>query len=150
MIGNDTVIGIEAKVSEPYDKKIKDKRIGATDNMNKRLDSCISYLLGQNKSEEVEQLYYQLFSATIGTILEAKRRTKKKAVVLFLTFTGNVSMESNYINNMKVNNEAFKKFCEALCLGDKGGVLTNIPGLDKEHIEVWIKSVEVNIGTYTY
>ena len=94
-------------------------------------------------------MYYQLFSATIGTILEAKRNNKKKAVALFLTFTGNVAKESKYEDNVAINNAAFELFCSKLGLGPEGGKLKNVPGLNGEPIECYVKKVNVEIA-YNY
>ena len=149
MVGDSSVIGIEAKVSESFDKQISEKRIGATDNMHTRLDSCLSFLYGEKLPNNAEQMYYQLFSATIGTIIEAQRRGKKKAVVLFLTFTGNVSKESDYNDKVAINEKAFMAFCNSLGLGEEGGKLNFIPGLGDNQIDCFVKSVKVEIA-YNY
>ena len=149
MIGSSIVIGIEAKVSESFDKQIKDKRAGAGDNMIRRLDSCLDYLYGKNNHpENAESLYYQLFSATIGTILEAERHNKKKALVLFVTFVGDVNKEPQYADHVQANDKAFKEFCYSLGLGEKGGKLKSIPGAKDKDLECWIKGIKVTIGDY--
>ena len=148
MIGESSVIGIEAKVSESFDKQIKVKKVNASENMHTRLDACKNYLFG-DKDINVDEMYYQLFSATIGTILEAKRNEKTKAVALFLTFTGNVSKEPEYGENVKINNHAFELFCSELGLGPEGGKLKNVPGLNGKPIECYVKKVNVEIA-YNY
>lgn len=149
MIGSSMVIGLEAKVSEPFDKQIKAKRIGATDNMKCRLNACLDYLYGENNHPgNAEDLYYQLFSATIGTILEAERNKKKKALVLFITFNGDVDKEPQYADHIQANDEAFKSFCTSLGLSEKGGKLSSIPGAKDKDLECWIKGVKVTIGDY--
>lgn len=153
MVGDTSIIGIEAKVSEGYDKKLKVKRKGATENMQNRLDSCLLFLYGkkENIPECAEELYYQLFSATIGTIVEAWKKNKTKAVVLFLTFDGNIEKESDYCNKIKTNNNAFESFCKSLGLSKKGGKLKCIPGLNNKQIECWIIRAKITIEpNYTY
>ena len=95
MIGKNTVVGIEAKVSETFDKQIKDKRVGTSENMNTRLDSCLDYIY-KERPENAEDLYYQLFSATIGTVIEAKKHNYKNAIALFVVFVGEVAKEPKY------------------------------------------------------
>lgn len=152
LVGKNLVIGVEAKVSEPYDSKISEKRKKAesenNNNMICRLDSCLSYLYGTNLPKNVEDLYYQLFSATIGTILAAKNNHKTKALVLFITFTGDVEKERYYNKHIQDNEDAFKAFCNSLGLGDEGGKIPNVPG--DPQIECWIKSVKINIGNYSF
>lgn len=153
MIGDTSIIGIEAKVSEFYDKKIGEKRKGASENMKKRLDSCLQYLYGEkgNIPDNAEELYYQLFSATIGTIVEARKKNKTKAVALFLTFDGNVAKESDYCKKVKTNNDAFESFCKSLGLSNNGGKLNDIPGLDNKQIECWIIRAKITIeSNYTF
>lgn len=149
MCGKESIIGVEAKVSESFDKKISEKRKGATQNQSLRLDSCIKFLFGESAPKEVEDMYYQLFSATIGTILQAVKDNKKHAIVLFLTFTGNVSKEIDYSAHVEENNSAYEKFCLALGLSKDGGKLKYIPGLGKNQIECWIKRANVVID-YNY
>lgn len=146
MVGDDTIIGIEAKVSEAYDKLIKVKKKDATENMNKRLKSFFEFLYGKDCfPKDVDDLYYQLFSATIGTIQEAIKQNKRKAIVLFLTFVGDVAKESKYDNNVSTNEKAFKDFCNTLGLGDEGGKLMSVPGIKDAKVECWIKKVKVEI-----
>lgn len=147
MIGKDTIIGIEAKVSEPFDKKIKDKRFGASDNMCRRLDSCIDYLY-KNKPDNVEDLYYQLFSATVGSIIEAKKHEKKNVVSLFIVFDGDVLKEPQYEDKVKENEKAFKAFCQSFGLDETGGKIPNIPkAID---VNCWIKKIKIHIDNYSF
>jgi len=148
MLGKNVVVGIEAKVSESFDKRIGDKKKGATDNMKTRLKTSLEYIYGDNVPEHSDELFYQLFSATIGTLEEAKKRDKKKAVILFVTFVGDVSKEKDYDNNVRTNNEAFKSFCQTLGLDEKGGKLSSVPGA--EGIECWIRKIDVNVGSYSF
>ena len=149
MIGNNTVIGIEAKVSEPFDKRIEDKRKGATDNMKQRLNSCLDYLY-KRRPDNAEKMYYQLFSATIGSIIAAKTLKDKdiqNVISLFVIFVDNVDKEEGYDDHVKDNNDAFKVFCESFGLDENGGKLPEIP--KAPGINCWIKKVIVHIGDYS-
>lgn len=147
MLGNDTAIGVEAKVSESFDKQIKEKRIGASKNMHTRLDSCLDFMYS-SRPDNAEELYYQLFSATIGTIIEAKKNHFKNAIALFVVFVGNVAKEPNYADHLSINKKAFADFCASFGLDEKGGRLPEVPGA--KGIKVWIKKVEVNIENFKF
>ncbi len=149
MIGSNTVIGIEAKVSESFDRRIGEKRKGASENMNQRLDSCLQYLYNSTP-ENAGELYYQLFSATIGSIIAAKSQKEKNiknVISLFVVFVGNVDKEDDYDKRVSDNDEAFKQFCESFGLDENGGKLPEIPKAPE--INCWIKKVKVHIGDYS-
>lgn len=145
MISNNTVVGIEAKVSESFDKRIKAKRVAGGENMNTRLNACLD-LMHKQCPANAEDLHYQLYSATIGTILEAKKRGLSNAVVLFVVFIGDVAKEQDYDKRIKNNNVAFIDFCKNFNLDEHGGCIPEIPGAPS--INVVIKKVEVNIDDY--
>lgn len=154
MIGKDCVIGIEAKVSESFDEKISKKRCQATENMAKRLNGAIQYVYGENTPEGVEDMHYQLFSATIGTIEEAKKHGKENAITLVIVFKGDAceATDPNYGNNVKANNEAFKKFYDSVHEVNAPDGPINVASADG--INCWLKKVEVTVKTnntqYTY
>lgn len=152
MIGKNTLIGVEAKVSEPFDKTIKDKRNrkDVTANMKLRLNSCLNYLY-KTIPENADDLYYQLFSATIGTIIAAKNlkdKDIKNVISLFVVFTGNVDKEKGYDDHVRENEKAFKEFCNSFGLDENGGELPKIPGAPD--IRCWIKKIHVDIGSFSY
>ena len=138
MIGNESVIGIEAKVSESFDKKVSEKSAA-------RVDALIKFLYGKDIEINKDKLFYQLLTSSVGTIKEALNNGKKKAVVLFITFNGNVYKEKQYEKHIKINTEAFSYFSESLRLNDSGK-LVSIPGCDN-NTECWIKHITVDIGS---
>lgn len=138
MIGNESVIGIEAKVSESFDKKVSEKSTA-------RVDALIKFLYGEEIDINKDKLFYQLLTSSVGTIKEALNNGKKKAVVLFITFNGNVYKEKQYEKHIKINTEAFSYFSESLRLNDSGK-LVSIPGCDN-NTECWIKHITVDIGS---
>ena len=146
MIGDgDTIIGIEAKVSESFDKRIEEKRKGAKENMNLRLNSCLDYLY-ETRPKNAERLYYQLLSATIGSIIEAKNLNKHNVISLIIVFEGEVDKEKDYDQHVKDNEDAFKDFCSTFNLDEKGGKLPDIP--KAPGINCWIKKIKVNITAH--
>lgn len=145
MISKNTVVGIEAKVSESFDKRIKAKRKFGGKNMNTRLNACLDFMHKQCPAN-AENLHYQLYSATIGTVIEAKKRGLSNAVVLFVVFIGDVAKERDYDKRIKNNNDAFIDFCKTFNLDEHGGCIPEIPGAPS--INVVIKKVEVNIDDY--
>jgi hypothetical protein len=138
MIGNESIIGIEAKVSESFDKKVSEKSTA-------RVDALIKFLYGKDIEINKDKLFYQLLTSSVGTIKEALNNGKKKAVVLFITFNGNVYKEKQYEKHIKRNTEAFCYFSESLRLNDSGK-LVSIPGCDHK-IECWIKHITIDIGS---
>lgn len=138
MIGNESIIGIEAKVSESFDKKVSEKSTA-------RVGALIKFLYGEDIDINKDKLFYQLLTASVGTIKEAINNGKKKAIVLFITFEGNVYKEKQYEKHIKRNTEAFCYFSESLRLNDSGK-LVSIPGCDHK-IECWIKHITIDIGS---
>lgn len=140
MVGNESVVGIEAKVSESFDELVSKKS-------TKRVNALMEFLYGVNEAsvEDKNELYYQLITATVGTIKEAKLKGKKKAIVLFITFTGNVNKEKSYEANIKRNKKALEYFYKKIKINNNGK-LNNLPGSDDD-IECWIKSVIIHINS---
>ena len=140
MCGENSVIGVEAKVSESYDELISKKSVH-------RVNALMKYLCGVDTPSDVdkENLYYQLLTASVGTIKAAVERGKDKAVVLFITFTGNVSKERNYEQKININTDAFSYFQQKLKL-DRNGKLQDVPGV-KGKFECWIRHITVDINT---
>lgn len=146
MIGKNCVIGVEAKVSESFDILIKDKRINASENMKKRLSGAINFIYGDKVPFDVEDMHYQLFSATVGTVLEAQKHKEcKNAIILVLVFKGDVckATDPSYDNNVKVNNEAFKKFYDSVHVDNTPEGLIKIASAGD--INCWLKKIEVEV-----
>jgi len=119
MIGKNCVIGLEAKVSEPFGNNTVEQEWEKAETVNKkekRIPGLIKFLSNKDHSDfkstptSIKNLQYQLLTATVGTILEAKRRKKKQAIVLVLIFTGNVAKEDGYKQKIDRNNKAFDAF----------------------------------------
>lgn len=136
----DCIIGVEAKVSESFDKDW----INALNEQknNKTEENTRAYRLRKRlvkfDSEEVDKIGYQLFTATRATINYAIEKKKNKCIVLVIVFEGEIHKEKSYKENVEKNNKDFSEFCKAI--GAQDGK-TNIDG-----IECWIKKVTVNIS----
>ena len=109
------VIGIEAKVNEPfgasiYDELKKAESENRTD-MIERIKWLKSTILpdSEQEKEESNHLKYQLFTATAGALLETYRRNLNKCIVLILSFRA---------ENMEPNNDnqtSFNSFVNTVC-----------------------------------
>ncbi len=135
----DCIIGVEAKVSESFDKDWinalnKQKKNNEEDTRAYRLRKR----LVKFDSEDVDKIGYQLFTATRATINYAIEKKKNKCIILVIVFEGEIDKEKSYKENVEKNNKDFSEFCKAI--GAQDGK-TNIDG-----IECWIKKVTVNIS----
>lgn len=132
------VVGVEAKVSEPFDKKISERKKNASNNLLKRIEGFADLLYGERRPDNFDDLRYQLFSATVGTIIEANNRNVDNAIMLVIVFEGNgVDKEKDYKKNVEQNDDDYKKFCQSLGLSENGGVI-NVSGT-----KCWIKKIKV-------
>ena len=136
LTGNDFVIGVEAKVSESFDKTIKVYQEKKGDRLQ-RIVAMLKYL---GKSiEEAGEYRYQLLTGLVGTLLEAKKRGKKKCLFLVISFTGEVNASAK---NIEKNNKDFETFCSSLLgLTPNGG--TKVYKIDDKEITCYIKKVNV-------
>lgn len=154
--GYDCVIGIEAKVSEPFDRSIKDRIESAKnnhdqgENTKKRILESIRIIKGekeQNKEWLKKDLMYQLLSATIGTVIEAKKLGATNAVFLVIEFTGNVYKEKGYDKHVDKNRKDYDNYMKFLELEKKDDKDRNI---EVDDIKVWFKKLSINIGKADY
>ena len=145
MVGDrDCVIGVEAKVDEPFDEKWKDafdsQKKNYTNEENTRAYKLRKYLA---KGKNVDDIGYQLFTATRGTIWSAMKEKKRKCIFLVIVFDGKISHSPNHLDKVKKNNDDFQSFCRIV--GDDGKFK------DPNDVECWIKKVTVTISnTYSY
>lgn len=83
--GQRTVVAVEAKADEPFDRVVRDRFQSAIrkSNVPKRLNNLAEALFGRPAyviDAAMAPLRYQLFHAVVGTLLEAKRRRANQAV----------------------------------------------------------------------
>ena len=139
MIGEDFVVGIEAKVSEPFGEEISTELIEASDNKKGRIDKLANELFGCkiNEVKDGLELRYHLLTGVYGTLLEAENNQKSKALFLVVVFTdGLTSEDENAVNR---NNDDFKNFCQQIGLFAEGGTIC------KSNVDLTIKKVEISL-----
>ena len=113
LIDKRIVIGIEAKVNEPFgDKTILQESETTSTDKKARIAWLLETILPEGRGlneKEVGGLQYQLFTATAGTLLEAVRNNKKECIFLVLSF----HPENEPING--VNKKSFEDFVKMVC-----------------------------------
>ena len=139
MIGEDFVVGIEAKVSEPFGEEISTELIEASDNKKNRIDTLANELFGCkiNEVKDGLELRYQLLTGVYGTLREAKKNKKSKALFLVIVFTDGITREDE--NAVNRNNDDFKNFCQQIGLSAEGGTIC------KSNVALTIKKVEISL-----
>lgn len=139
MIGEDFVVGIEAKVSEPFGEEISTELIEASDNKKGRIDKLAKELFGCEiyKVKDGLKLKYQLLTGVYGTLLEAENNKKSKALFLVIVFTDGITREDE--NAVNRNNDDFKNFCKCINLSEEGGTIC------KSNVALTIKKVEISL-----
>ena len=139
MIGEDFVVGIEAKVSEPFGEEISTELIEASDNKKGRIDKLANELFGFeiNEVKDRLELRYQLLTGVYGTLREAEKNKKSKALFLVIVFTDGITREDE--NAVNRNNDDFKNFCQQIGLSAEGGTIC------KSNIALTIKKVEISL-----
>ena len=139
MIGEDFVVGIEAKVSEPFGEEISTELIEASDNKKGRIDKLANELFGCkiNEVKDGLELRYQLLTGVYGTLREAEKNKKSKALFLVIVFTDGITREDE--NAVNRNNDDFKNFCQQIGLSAEGGTIC------KSNVALTIKKVEISL-----
>ena len=98
---NEVVVGIEAKVDEPFDETvceiIKDSK--TSKGKYERLEDLYECIY--NSKINNQNLRYQLLTATVGTLKEAKKAKAKKAVLVIITFKSESADKSKIKQNKK-------------------------------------------------
>ena len=142
MRGNDCVIGIEAKVSEPFDEEIGKRLEIEEGNRSKRAERLIEFLMPGKAQDDVKKIGYQLFTATRGTMCAALEHGVEKSIMLVITFNGNVGKEDDYDTHCAKNGKDFADFLTATGADCNGRIARNICGKD---ISCWIKHIDVTV-----
>lgn len=114
LFNKDIVIGIEAKVDEPFgnNRSILQESNTTSKGKKARINWLLKTILPEGKrleDREVGKLKYQLFTATAGTLLEAAKRDKKKCIFLVLAFHS----KEKPVN--EANKKSFEDFMRVIC-----------------------------------
>lgn len=158
LVSQNYIVGIEAKVSEPFDVSISKKIQGAKNNadggknMHTRIFNSLRMInpaFCDESLNSVGSLMYQLISGTVGTIIEAKRRGVSKAAFVILEFDGDVDNKGkNDIKNLTLNQSAYNEYLDFLNLSDKEDKDRFISLEDG--IQVWISKIKIWVKKETY
>ena len=117
LFGKDIVVGVEAKADEKFDNTLAswlkngEKNADKGANRKYRLDCLCKIIFNKKYSEEHKELRYQLLSALSGTIIEAKKQSKAKALLMVISF--NINNQCHPINIAR-NNRDFADFIEKI------------------------------------
>jgi hypothetical protein len=154
LVSKNYLVGIEAKVSEPFDHPISHKLKNRKDssNMHKRIYGSLKILnpdFDDKTMNSVGDLMYQLISGAVGTIIESRRKDITKAAFLIIEFKGCVKKEKNYQSLVDNNEEAYNKFLKFLHLENKSDKERFID-VDDGKIRLWINMIKINIKTDGY
>lgn len=162
LVSKNYLVGIEAKVSEPFDYSILTKLDRAKsnsdkgDNMRKRLFNSLKILnsnFNDDTLKSVKTLMYQLISGSVGTIIESYKRNICNSAFLIIEFDGEVQKEKSYKRNVENNQKAYDKFLSFLNIMDREDENRYIDVEIKEKkIRMWINKIRITIkkGGYEY
>lgn len=112
MIGKNVIIGIEAKVNEPYGNSIEQELKDCSKGKKERINWMKKVLF--NGDCDNNKIKYQLMTGVCGTLLEAVRKNVEKCIFLVLSFNID-GVESN-----KQNEKAFESFIKQLGMNGAG------------------------------
>lgn len=104
--------GIESKVTEPFGNTIGKEVSKASANKQLRIDTLVKELFNCEISEDIEDLRYQLLTGAVGTLFEAIRNSKCKALFLVIVFTDSITAADE--KQISKNNQDFADFCKFL------------------------------------
>ena len=143
MIGENCVIAIEAKVSESFDKLIKDVYNDQKKKSDETRAECLWKFLAEDRGYvKNSEIGYQLFTATRGTMCSGINARKNNCIMLVLVFKGDVKKEINYNSNCKCNENDYNNFIETINADSKGKIARTI---ENSKINCWIKKENIII-----
>ena len=134
LFNKDIIIGIEAKVNEEFGKKISEENEKASGNKQGRIEELKKIVFQKSSVQNVDELRYQLLTATGGTLLEAFNRNKSYCVFLVLSFH-KFNEEAN-----SDNKAAFKTFVDLVCGETKKSQIFTVKG---KEITCWFIEREI-------
>lgn len=134
------VIGIEGKSDEILGKYISDELANKNISENKinRINELYKLIYGCYPSKG-ENIRYQLLTATVGTLVEAKKLNISKALLLIITFKKDGSYDNDKINLNKKDIDVFIESLHKYSNKDR----YNLHGY--KDIDFYIRYIEINI-----
>lgn len=128
------ILGIEAKVDEPFGPTLEEKKSGATEGQLGRI-AYLEQVLGRAVPFE-DQIRYQLLHRTVSTLLTARAFHAPVAVMLVHSF----SPVSKWRND-------FEAFCQALGCTPLSEDLCEVPNIEGARLILgWCKGNEKYLG----
>ncbi len=101
-------IMVEGKVSESFDKQIKDW-YNNSKSREQRIEFLLEKLELKRTIKDIENYRYQLFHRTVSAILEAERFGAKKAIMLVHSFSQSDEWFSDFSDFVKLLNPKIKR-----------------------------------------
>lgn len=148
MVGaKNCVIGVEAKVSETFDHNFIDVYKEQGGNNNTRAFALKEFL---TPGKNVDEIGYQLFTATRGAMISAMKAGHRYAIMLIIVFVGEITLNKgetpeSYDKVIKKNDEDFCKFLSNIGANEQGMIQRKIEG---EDIFCWVKKIKISIPNY--
>ena len=143
MWNDDVVVGIEGKADESLGSQlIGDAILNASENKMHRIRGMIKMLFG-DVPENHKDIRYQLVTATAATLLEAKERNVKNAVLLVLVFKKEGCYSEQKINANNADIDRFLNEISAVPCG-KYYLIPTTYG-KKNSINLYFAKIEFNI-----
>lgn len=139
MIGEDVVVGVEAKATEDLDKPVS-----KYNGQNPRYSGLCEHILGR-KFEECGHIMYQLLSSTAGTLIEASNAGVSKAVLIVLLFNSWIVPKS-HVEKTRKHIEDFKDLLKELPMNK--GAIECFKTPFKPEIDLYIKYLVVDVCSY--
>ena len=134
LFNKDIVIGVEAKVNEDFGKIINEENENASENKQARIKELKKIVFQKSSAQNVDELRYQLLTATAGTLLETFDRNKSQCVFLVLSF-------HKFKDKANSDNKAaFKAFVDVVCGENKKSQIFTVKG---KEITCWFIEREV-------
>lgn len=98
------VVMIEGKVSESFDKSIKDWYLSESNGKKARFEFLAKELEINPNISDYDSLRYQLLHRTVSAILTAKEFNAKKAIMVVQSFSEDNKWHKDYLNFAKALN----------------------------------------------
>lgn len=150
--GDDTFIGIEAKVNEDFDNNkvrdwiVKKNSEGSVKNRTNRINAMCKLIFGEeynNNKDYFGELRYQLFSALTGVVKEAKKSGKKNAILIIITFDKKDKDGKCVLNDISYNENKkdFESFITKIEKSEDYKATGRVSLKDETEINVFIKVI---------
>jgi len=139
MVGEDCVICIEAKVSEPFGRNISSvNKIQKEKSTATRAEALWDFCIRNNTSIDESPIGYQLFTATRGTMCSAIKAKKVNCIMLVLSFIAEVKEKKA----KDKKEDDYKSFLCAINAGPNDMIIRTI---ENTEIKSWLRMEHVNI-----